>query len=195
MQENTDNKFGADGALSISAITGPDIQNGPGIRLTVWVAGCAHNCSGCHNKWLQRYDKEPKHTLREAYAVILRELTKKDKNGYIYDGITFSGGDPLMQSKKALGELKMLIRWVRNTIQRDINIWIYTGFNFPYLWKDSFYHNYIKEIMPDVIIDGPYIEKYKVSPDKKCLWRGSTNQRLIDVRKTYETGVITELDV
>lgn len=192
MQEKTDDIIDDGISLSIAAITGPDIQNGPGVRLTVWVSGCGHNCPGCHNKWLQKYDNAPKRTIREAIGIIARELNKKTDDGYIYDGITFSGGDPLMQSKNALNEMKTLIRWIRNLVRPDINIWLYTGFDFPYLWKNSYYHNYIKEIMPDVIIDGQYIEKYKAGPGKKCVWRGSTNQRLIDVKKTYETGIITE---
>lgn len=174
--------------LYIRSITGPDIQNGPGIRLTVWVQGCKHHCPGCHNTDMQAYNDKndkPYITVDEAFNYIKDELIEKMADGkYIYDGITFSGGDPFAQKESALNELKSFIKKIRS-IRPDINIWIYTGFTFSYLYKETtFYYNWINEVQPDVIVDGRFMLEYKQTDPNKCVWRGSTNQHLIDVKKT-----------
>lgn len=184
--------------LYIRSITGPDIQNGPGVRLTVWVQGCSHKCPGCHNKDLWEYvsTKGDSHNCidaSKAFSLIKEEIVKKTEGDkYIYDGVTFSGGDPLCQSKNAMHELEQLIENIRE-IRQDINIWIYTGFTSHYLFKENkFYYDWIVRVRPDVIVDGEFVEQYKPTDPNMCVWRGSTNQRIVDVKKTIETGNITE---
>ena len=181
--------------LYVAAITGPDIQNGPGVRLTVWVQGCEHNCPNCQNRHLQHYKADGNLTARQSLEYIKRELTRADGTGeYIYDGVTFSGGDPLFQTKAALEQLKELIGQIR-AVRPGISIWIYTGFTFSYLYKENkFYHDYIKQIMPDVIVDGRFMEHYKPSDPNTLPFRGSSNQHIVDVKASYEQGRLVEIE-
>ena len=180
--------------LYVAAITGPDIQNGPGVRLTVWVQGCKHNCPNCQNRHLQHYKTDGNLTARQSLEYIKRELTRADGTGeYIYDGVTFSGGDPLFQTKAALEQLKELIGQIRD-VRPEISIWVYTGFTFSYLYKENkFYHDYIKQIMPDVIVDGRFMEHYKPSDQNTLPFRGSSNQHIVDVKASYEQGHLVEI--
>lgn len=179
--------------LYIAAITGPDIQNGTGIRLTVWVQGCTNNCPGCHNEWLQSYDKEGKHTRDEVLPYIRKELERKDSDGnYIYDGVTLSGGDPLCQSYMALKSLVGLIYDIK-CIRADINIWMYTGLTFDYIKSKPLLYNIIKYI--DVLVDGRFMEKYKINDIEALPFRGSSNQHIIDVKKSIETNSVVELEI
>lgn len=182
--------------LYVAAITGPDIQNGPGVRLTVWIQGCRHNCPNCHNQHLQHYKIDGNLTARQSLEHIKRELTRTDDEGeYIYDGVTFSGGDPLFQKKTALEQLKELVLQIRG-IRPEINIWIYTGFTFSYLYKENkFYHDYIKQIMPDVIVDGRFMSHYKPSDPNTLPFRGSSNQHIVDVKSSYEQGHLVEFEL
>lgn len=179
--------------LYIASITGPDIQNGSGIRLTIWIQGCKHNCPNCHNQHIQPYKEDGNLTTKQAFSYIKRELTRVNTLGdYIYDGVTFSGGDPLTQTKSALEQLKELIEQIR-AVRPEINIWIYTGFTFSYLYKENkFYHDYIGQIKPDVIVDGLFMERYKPADPNTLPFRGSSNQHIVDVKSSYEQGQLVE---
>ena len=96
--------------LRILDITAPDINNGNGIRITLWVAGCSHKCKGCHNAWTWGYNQGIK--FIENQDEILNILSNWLQRDYV-DGITFSGGDPLDQDRLSLSELMQLIKWVR----------------------------------------------------------------------------------
>ena len=140
--------------LRILDITAPDINNGNGCRVTLWISGCTHHCKGCHNEWTWDFTKGK--SLVENQDEILNELSNWLSKYYI-EGITFSGGDPLCQDDDGLYELKMLIMWVRR--------------NFPTKNID----------MCDVIVDGPYIEEKRDIAHTP--FRGSTNQRIIKIKK------------
>lgn len=185
--------------LYIRSITGPDINNGTGIRLTIWVQGCKHNCKGCHNPQTHEYTSENCIDITKAWTYIKKELLKKDdlssnneQNKYLYDGVTLSGGDPLMQTTSALDELINLVTAIRS-IRPDINIWIYTGFTYDILIKNSFYNDILHQLQPDVIVDGRFMDHYKPINPSYCPWRGSTNQHLIDFKASYDVGSIVEL--
>lgn len=182
--------------LYVAAITGPDIQNGTGVRLTVWIQGCKHNCPNCHNRHLQKYKADGNLTASQSLEYIERELTRANDAGeYIYDGVTFSGGDPLFQTKTALEQLKELISQIRR-VRPEINIWVYTGFTFSYLYKENkFYRDYIKQIMPDVIVDGRFMSDYKPCDPNTLPFRGSSNQHIVDVRASYERGHLVEFEL
>lgn len=182
--------------LYIAAITGPDIQNGTGVRLTIWIQGCKHNCPDCHNGHLQSYKKDGNLTTEQAFKYIEDELIRTTENGeYIYDGVTFSGGDPLFQTKTALEQLKELISQIRD-IRPEINVWIYTGFTFSYLYKENkFYHEYIEQIMPDVIVDGKFMQHYKPTDPNTLPFRGSSNQHIVDVKASYGQGSLIEINL
>lgn len=136
------------------------VVDGEGIRLVIFTAGCPHRCYNCHNP--QSWDIT-KGTKEKIDRVAERILTLFSEG--CYSGITFSGGDPLMQHEA----LEKLIKKIRQKLP-NINIWCYTGFKYEQV-KDL---SVLKEI--DVLVDGPYIESMKF-PAKK--FRGSSNQRIL----------------
>lgn len=153
-------------------ITKDDMLNGYGIRVVLWVAGCAHHCPGCQNPITHDvnggilFDDAAKEELYEALA--------KD---YV-DGITFSGGDPLHPTN--VNEVGELIAEIHAKFP-DKTKWLYTG----YLYEEISSLPFIS--MLDVVCDGKF-ERDKFDP--KLHWVGSTNQRVIDVQRTIEEGRI-----
>ena len=150
-------------------ITGPDMNNGEGCRITLWLPGCAHKCKGCHNEWTHNYNQGADFT-EDTYVELLEKLTPS----YI-SGLTISGGDPLYQSNNVLADLYEWITRIR-TDMPDKTIWLYTGFKFEDL------RGIQMEIaqMCDVIVDGPYIEELR---DVSLPFRGSSNQRIIHIQQ------------
>lgn len=151
-------------------ITKDDMLNGDGLRVVLWTAGCSHGCKGCQNPitW------DPDGGLpfdEEARREIFDELEKS----YV-DGITFSGGDPLHEKNvEGVTELAEEIR------QRypEKTIWLYTG----YLWEEISSLRIVRSL--DVLVDGPFDLKTR---DVTLKWKGSPNQRVIDVPRTLKTG-------
>lgn len=167
--------------LRILDITAPDINNGIGIRVTLWVAGCTHKCKGCHNPWTWNFNQGKDFIEEQDY--ILSKLEDWLSRDYV-DGITFSGGDPLCQDKQGLESLLDIIQWVRSKFPTK-TIWLYTGYVYVDLMKEIYeYENndrfvVLREILKniDVLVDGPYKEELR--DIAHCPFRGSTNQRLI----------------
>jgi len=158
--------------LRILDITAPDINNGNGIRVTLWVSGCKHYCKGCHNQWTWNFNQGKK--FIEEQDEILNTLSNWLQRDYV-EGLTLSGGDPLCQDKEGLLELKQLIKWVRLNYPTK-NIWMYTGYVYEEL------NDLQKEIADsiDTLVDGPFKEELK---DFSCPFRGSSNQRIINIKK------------
>lgn len=153
-------------------ITKDDMLNGDGLRVVLWVAGCSHGCKECQNPI----------TWDVCGGIPFDESAKKEifeelEKPYV-SGITFSGGDPLhMQNRDEIGQL---IEEIHKKFPQK-TMWLYTG----YLWEEIENLPYIKEL--DVIVDGRFQIENK---DQKLRWKGSSNQRVIDVKKTMETGKI-----
>lgn len=153
-------------------ITKDDMLNGDGLRVVLWVSGCTHKCKNCQNPITWdicgglEFDKT-------AEQELLSHLEKP----YI-SGITFSGGDPLHPENRT--EIARLIRLVNEKYPHK-TIWLYTGFS----WEEIKDEDYIGLI--DVLVDGKFIEELK---DEKLHWKGSSNQRVIDVKKTLANGEI-----
>lgn len=174
--------------LHIIAVTGPDINNGPGFRITIWVSGCTHACPGCQNKHTWKYAKGHKLDDMVPYT----NITYKDKilnliGDEHIDGVTISGGDPLDQSAQALEELAKFLSNIKKRYPEK-SIWLYTGYFIEDL--NNYPH---KEVIKncDVIIDGPYVkEKRNIT----IPFRGSTNQRIIDVQKSFKENKICMID-
>ena len=153
-------------------ITKDDMLNGDGLRVVLWVAGCTHHCKNCQNPitWDVAgglpFDKEAEDELFEA-------LNKP----YI-SGITFSGGDPLHFLNR--DEVFRLVKKCREMFPEK-TIWIYTG----YSWED------VKDCkgleLADVLVDGEFEEKLK---DNNLHWVGSSNQKIIDIKRSLKTGEI-----
>jgi len=143
------------------------ILDGKGIRTVIWFQGCLHNCPGCHNP--------ETHDLNGGEEYDLSDILKEIDALEYQSGITLSGGDPFFQPKAALEITKYAHK-------KGLNIWAYTGFTYETLVsnKDSKYE-LLKDV--DVLVDGRFILELK---SLNCKFRGSTNQRIIDVKKSLE---------
>ncbi len=149
--------------------------DGPGIRMAIFFQGCLHKCEGCHNpgSW----------PMYGGEKIDTNDLMKKMANDPLLDGITLSGGEPFLQPQPALA----LARFAR---QRGLSVWCYTGYTFEKIseWQDN-RKTLLQNI--DVLVDGPF------KLEEKSLdipWRGSQNQRLIDVKKSLEKGEVVLYD-
>ncbi|MBQ4609953.1 MAG: anaerobic ribonucleoside-triphosphate reductase activating protein [Clostridia bacterium] len=151
-------------------ITVDDMLNGDGLRTVLWVSGCDHRCRGCQNP--QTWPEESGIPFDDAAREELFEALSRD----YMNGITFSGGDPLFcPNRRTVGELIVEIR------ERlpEKTIWLYTGSLFEEIKSIPFIR------LVDVVVDGPYIESLR---DTQLHWKGSKNQRVIDVKRTFEEG-------
>ena len=158
-------------------ITKDDMKNGDGLRVVLWVSGCPHHCKGCHNPIT--WDPDDGIIFDEkAKQEIYNELDKD----YI-SGLTISGGDPL-----APYNFLDVCEFVQEVKEKYPNktIWIYTGYKYgellnrDFLITEGLFNNI------DVLVDGEFIESLK---DNKLLWKGSSNQRVIDTKKSDETDL------
>lgn len=156
----------------MAGVVKESITDGPGIRFTVFCQGCPHRCQGCHN--MQTWDKNGGNEVE-----IDRILKAVDENPIIR-GVTFSGGEPFCQAE-AFNILADEI------IKRGLDIVIYTGYVFEDLLKCQ--DKNVKELIKKafLIVDGPFIEEKK---DLSLKFRGSSNQRIIDVEKTLKSDKI-----
>ena len=148
------------------------IVDGLGIRTVIWTQGCSHNCEGCHNP--------STHDFKGGELVELEEVLDALEDLSGQDGITLSGGDPFFQAKQC-AEIS------KKSHELGLNVWAYTGF----VYEDLINSNK-KDLLEllfeiDVLIDGKF-EKSKKSLD--CPFRGSSNQRIIDVKKSIENKEI-----
>ena len=153
-------------------ITKDDMLNGDGLRVVLWVAGCTHACKDCQNPIT--WDINGGLEFDDA---ALQEIYDELEKDYV-SGITFSGGDPLHPANQF--EVGKLIENIRKKFPKK-TIWLYTGFN----WEDINVLPFVKYI--DVIVDGEFIAELK---DNKLHWKGSSNQRVIDVQKTLATNEV-----
>ena len=146
--------------------------DGPGFRTSIYCAGCHHECPGCHNP--QSWNPGGGHpmTTDEVMKIIVADP---------YANVTFSGGDPLYQAEG----FTELARAIRSQTQKTI--WCYTGFTFEAIVKIPRYRQLLDEI--DVLVDGPFVKSLR---DEDPLFRGSSNQRLIDVPASLAKGEVVE---
>ncbi len=151
-------------------ITKDDMKNGDGLRVVLWVSGCSHMCSQCQNP--QTWDPDSGVYFDEAARQELFDLLSRD---YI-SGLTLSGGDPLFPPNR--DDILNLLKTFKEKFP-DKTVWLYTGD----LWEDIKDLELIQYV--DVIVDGPFDKNLK---DVTLCWKGSSNQRVIDVKKSLETG-------
>ena len=151
-------------------ITKDDMLNGDGLRVVLWVSGCSHCCEDCQNPltW------DPNGGLPFDEAAKEEVFAELEKN-YI-SGITLSGGDPLYPGNRM--DIRNLVKEIREKYPKK-PIWMYTG----YEWEIVRSFDILKYV--DVLVDGEY-EKDK--RDTQLHWRGSSNQRVIDVQESLKTG-------
>lgn len=181
-------------------ITYPDMNNGEGLRVVLWLSGCSHKCRGCQNP--QTCDAESGIPFDEAAKEeLFRELGKD----YI-SGLTLTGGDPLHESN--LNGVLDLVNEIRLSFPQK-SIWIYSGYTWEEIFDDLkpdilvnnhyILSNDTKERVKsnkkrqqiiskcDVLIDGRYIDSQR---DISLPWRGSSNQRTIDIKESLHKGEI-----
>lgn len=166
--------------MNYAEIKNVDIANGPGVRVSLFVSGCTHHCKGCFNEitWDFNYGKP----YNEETIDYIISLLKPD---YIR-GITFLGGEPMDPRNQ---EAVLLTMRKIKQIYPAKDIWLFTGYLFDrdILGKMVNELPYTKEILSyiDVMVDGPFIDEQK---NLNLMFRGSENQRLIDIRKSLESG-------
>lgn len=154
--------------ISLSGIAGDSIVDGPGIRLTIFTQGCPHHCLGCHNP--QTHDPEGgSWGNTEDIAAAMAENP-------LLDGITLSGGEPFLQPAPCLALAEEAHRL-------GLNVWTYTG----YTWEELLTENNAERLAllreTDVLIDGPFLLAER---SLDLHFKGSRNQRTIDVQKSLE---------
>ncbi|WP_353096504.1 anaerobic ribonucleoside-triphosphate reductase activating protein [Tissierella praeacuta] len=149
--------------IRIAGIEEESIVDGPGIRLVIFTQGCNHNCIGCHNP--------ETHSFRGGKLIDIEDIVNMIKENPLLDGITLSGGDPFEQAV----ECSVLAKRVKNL---GLNVVTYTGYTFEEILTNKKFRQLL--LQTDILIDG----KFEVSKKSMVLqFRGSTNQRIIDVKK------------
>ena len=143
--------------------------DGPGFRTSIYCAGCSHRCPGCHNPQSWAFDQGHEMTTDELMKIIMSDP---------FANVTFSGGDPMYQAA-GFAELAQAIRQ-----QSNKDIWCFTGFVY-----ESLIHEDQRALLEqiDVLVDGPFIQELH---DPDLLFRGSSNQRLIDVQASLYSGKV-----
>lgn len=158
--------------ISLSGIAGDSIVDGPGIRLAIFTQGCPHHCPGCHNPQT--------HDPAGGYWGDTDDITAAMAENPLLDGITLSGGEPFLQPVSCHALAKEAHRL-------GLNVWAYTG----YTWEDLLAQNDAERMAllheTDVLVDGPFLLAER---SLNLRFKGSRNQRTIDVRKSLGAGTI-----
>ena len=162
--------------LRLAGIIKESIVDGPGLRLTVFAQGCPHKCKNCHNPETHPFENGTECTIAQILDMI--------KINPLLDGLTISGGEPFCQAG-ALGELAKEIK------DMNLSVWTYTG----YTWEELAAQTQKDDIAlllqnTDVLVDGKYIDGKK---DYRLRFRGSNNQRLINVKASLACGTVVEV--
>lgn len=149
------------------------IVDGPGLRLTVFVQGCPHRCPGCHNPGT--------HDFSGGREIAVAALLQRYAENPLLDGLTLSGGEPMCQAASCAA----LARGVRAL---GGTVWVYTGFLYEALPAVPDAQALL--LAADVLVDGPFLQAQR---SLELRWRGSANQRVIDLNATRQRGCLTLL--
>lgn len=158
--------------IKIAGVVDDSVVDGEGFRFTIFTQGCYHNCLGCHNPQT--------HDVNGGQVADTDELFEQICENPLLNGVTFSGGEPFLQPKP-LAELAVKIH------EKGLNITVFTGYTLEQLWQ---MHNEDVDALleqTDTLIDGPFIMDKR---DISLRFRGSSNQRLIDMNETRKQGRI-----
>lgn len=150
-----------------------DIANGPGIRVSLFVSGCTHKCKGCFNEEYQSFDYGQVFTKNN-----LDEIKNELEKDYC-SGLTLLGGEPLQNLE--LIEFVEEIKEYTNLLKEKKDIWIYSGYVFEKIKENPKMKKLLE--LCDVLVDGPFVEELL---DLNLKFRGSSNQRILDVKKSLE---------
>ena len=161
--------------IRLAGIVNDSIVDGTGLRLTVFVQGCPHNCPGCHNPQTHSFDG--------GYMADTDDILVAAQKDPLLEGLTFSGGEPFMQPLP-LADL------AKKAHKAGYNIFCYTGFLYEDILKDADKRILLENV--DFLVDGPFIEAQK---SLLLNFRGSKNQRIIDVAKSLEANTVITADL
>lgn len=166
--------------MNYATIKKTDIANGPGVRVSLFVSGCRHKCKGCFNSeaWDFNYGKP---FTRDT----LKEIMDAMDNEYI-EGFSVLGGEPFEKENRET--VLEVIKTVRNKYP-DMSIWCYSGFLFEELKETEVSKDILSLI--NVLVDGKFVEEKK---NLRLKFRGSENQRIIDVPASLKAGKVVETD-
>lgn len=157
-----------------------DTANGPGIRSSLFVAGCTHRCKGCFNEAYQSFSSG------EEWTDKVRDGFIEHLNAGIVKGVTILGGEPFDQIQDE--DLFELLKTIRKETHCDI--WIYSGYTLEQILKNEKRRKILEQC--DVLVDGPFVETLK---DLKLRFRGSSNQRVINIPETLIKGEVVLVEL
>ncbi len=161
--------------IKIAGIVEESIVDGPGIRFVIFTQGCPHKCKGCHNPQT--------HDFNGGKNIDIDEIVSKINENPLLKGVTLSGGEPFMQAK----QLSSLV----DKVDKKLDIITYTGYKYEELLKEANEDNSFMELLSrtDILIDG----RFELENKKENLkYRGSSNQRAIDVKQSLKLEKIIE---
>ena len=161
--------------LRVAGIVKESIVDGPGIRTVVFLQGCPRHCEGCHNPSTLPFEGGTEYTAQQLAEEVAGIMTP------LHRGITLSGGDPLAQADGVLEFLHELKK-----LKPGVNVWCYTG----YVYDEVKHLAVMHEL--NVLVDGPFILAQR---DLDFPYRGSRNQRLIDVPASLDKGEAVEYEL
>lgn len=156
--------------IRVAGIVPESITDGPGIRFTLFLQGCPRRCEGCHNPAALPFDG--------GVDMTAEEILSKIKKNPLLSGVTFSGGEPFEQSA-ALLPLAKAVK------EAGLELAIYTGYLFEELMKDQKNDKFRLLQYPEIVVDGPFVLAKR---NLLLHFRGSSNQRIIDVKRSLEAG-------
>lgn len=168
-------------SVFVADIESESIVDGPGFRFAIYVQGCPHDCPGCHNPQTHEFGK--------GHELSPERILKLLDDSPLNTGVTLTGGEPMCQAAE-------LIPFARKVREQGMSLWVYSGYTYEQLMGDAPMSATVAEHIDlpaaqellglcDVLVDGRFV-KARSSYDAK--WRGSTNQRVIDLKKTREAG-------
>ncbi|MDR1150547.1 MAG: anaerobic ribonucleoside-triphosphate reductase activating protein [Clostridiales bacterium] len=164
--DNFDDKNFIDKKVRLAGIINDSIVDGPGLRLAVFFQGCNRNCLGCHNPHAMSHNGGNIFSTREILNIAL--------SNKLLDGVTFTGGEPFLQSDS-------LYNLVEIFKKNNYHVAVYTGHTFDEILKEKKYVCVLN--FTDILVDGAFIKNKKNLNLKYC---GSSNQRVIDIKKTLK---------
>lgn len=165
--------------IGVAGIVKESIVDGPGIRYVVFAQGCKHNCPGCHNPQT--------HPFEGGTIIDMDEILQQIKSNPLLDGVTFSGGEPFEQAP-AFAAL------AGEVVSLGLNVIIYTGYTYEYIRENSSVKPGWRELLEtaDTLVDGPFLQEFQ---DPLLRFRGSSNQRIIDLKQTRLTSAIVFAEI
>lgn len=160
--------------LNLAGLVGDSIVDGPGIRMTVFCQGCPHHCKGCHNA--ETWSFEGGTSMEEE------EIVRIIRSNPLAKGVTFSGGEPFAQAA-GFAKLAEMLK------EQGYEVASYSGYTFEELYQGTKEQQELLQKI-DVLIDGRYEEEKR---SLTIAYRGSTNQRILDVKQSLERGKAVEI--